>query len=228
MLETVILLANAAARNMRTENSVDKSEAITRQMMIALTIVHYQLARHRVPASAAQLQVSVLLSTSCAVKLRICCLVHAYGSSAARLQWSPAAFGTCNGLCSHVQVQRSMSRATQHGLCLSVAVQELLRANGGLMMTFRAFALGHSRLAMWALPCANLARDVVRLLASKPAPAYIDVVETPGVSNRLLTTAGQVRPRQISMPQSVGLHAALTLVTCWVLSFLPDLPQSLP
>ena len=60
VLETVIFLANAAARNMRTSGHScwDQSEAVYGQMMVSLTIVHYQLERHRAPASAAQLQVS--------------------------------------------------------------------------------------------------------------------------------------------------------------------------
>lgn len=64
------------------------------------------------------------------------------------------------------------------------------------MTVLFTFTLGSPVLAMWALPCANLARDAVKLLAGKPAPAQLDSKDTRGLSYRLLTAAGQAHIRQ--------------------------------
>ena len=66
------------------------------------------------------------------------------------------------------------------------------------MTNFMAFNYGSALLAMWALPCANLVRDVVKLLAGhKQASAHIKPMDVVGVSHMLLTAAGQARPRTL-------------------------------
>ncbi len=60
MLETVIFLANAAARRASMDGGTgsDSMAAVYKAMTSCLTIIHTQLDKHRAPASATQLQVS--------------------------------------------------------------------------------------------------------------------------------------------------------------------------
>ncbi len=58
-----------------------------------------------------------------------------------------------------------------------------------------ALAVGSPKFAKWALPCANLARDAVKMLAGKPAPTGVKVGITQGLFGLLLGAAGQARLR---------------------------------
>lgn len=60
MLGNVISLANEAALRFGADETLAQvREAARKLMLTSLTIVHYQLEKHRAPASAAHLQVSV-------------------------------------------------------------------------------------------------------------------------------------------------------------------------
>ncbi len=63
------------------------------------------------------------------------------------------------------------------------------------MLVLETLALGSPMLAKWALPCANLARDAVKMLADKPAPTGISVGITKRLFGSLLAAASQARPR---------------------------------